>query len=164
MGSGFEMPGRYPLQHERQGVGGLEGRHDAFGLGEQLEGSECLVIGHHVVAGTAGVLELCVLRTDARVVQPCGDAVALAYLSVLILQHVGAGAVQQPGGPAPERRAVLAAGEAAPGRLDTEQLDVVVEEAREQAERVAAAADARDGGVGRPAEASPALRAPVPWP
>jgi hypothetical protein len=86
-----------------------------------------------------------VLRADAGVVEAGGDAVRLLHLAVLILEEIGAGAVQHAGAAGGEGGGVAAGVDAVAGRFDADDADVgVVDERREEADRVAAAADAGD--------------------
>ena len=69
----------------------------------------------------------------------------LLDLAVVVLQQIGAVAVQHAGPAAGERGRVLAAVEPVARRLDAEDLDAaIVEERMEQAHGVGAAADAGD--------------------
>ena len=93
-----------------------------------------------------------VLRPDARVVEPGGDRVRLDGLAVLVLQHEGAGAVQDAGVAGGDGGGVPAGLDAVAAGLEAVERDLgVVEEAGEQADRVGAAADAGGDGVGQPA-------------
>ena len=84
----------------------------------------------------------------------------LDRLAVLVLQHVRLGAVQHAGTTAFDGCRVARGVDAVAGRLDAVELDaLVVEERVEHADRVGAAADARDDGVGQPADLVEQLRA-----
>ena len=89
-----------------------------------------------------GVAQGGVLGADARVVEPGRDRVRVGDLAVLVGEHERAGAVQH-------RDAARAeAGRAR--RLDADEPDLgVVDEAGEHADRVRAAADAGDDGLGQ---------------
>src|SRR6059036_1118643 len=76
----------------------------------------------------------------------------LEDLAVLVLQHRGEGSVQHARSARHERGPVPSALEPFPARLDPDQLDVVVEEGAEGADRVAAAADAGNHAVGEAAD------------
>ncbi len=90
------------------------------------------------------------LRPHRRVVEAGRHRVRCRYLPVAVLQHHGARAVQHAEAAALEARGVLAERAAAAPRLDADQPHgAVVEEGAEQADGVAAAADAGDGEVGR---------------
>ena len=89
---------------------------------------------------------------DAGVVQPGADAVRLGDLAVIVLQQVGAVAVQHAGSAAGEAGGVLVGIEAAAGGLDTHQAHVgIVQEGVEQAHGVGPAADRGDGDGGEAA-------------
>ena len=72
----------------------LERRDDAFRARQQLETVECVDIRRARVRREACVLQVRVLRADARVVEPGGDGVGLDHLPVRVLQEVTQGAVQ----------------------------------------------------------------------
>ena len=85
-----------PAQHQRTGqrVRRLDRRDDALGAAEQREGLHRLGVGDRAVLGAADVVQVGVLRADAGVVQAGADRVRLDGLAVVVLQQVGAGAVQ----------------------------------------------------------------------
>ena len=87
-------------------------------------------------------------RSDARIVEPGGDGMAVQNLPVLCLQQVGPVAVQHAGLAAGQGRAVLAGFDPVAGGLDADDADVVViQERMEQAHGVGTAADAGDQTV-----------------
>ena len=111
---------------ERAGerVGALDRRDDALGAAEQRGRpsiASASVTGSYRRA--AGVGEPGVLGADARVVEAGGDRVALDGLAVLVLQDEGAGAVEDAGQPAGDRRRVPAGLDAVAAGLEAEQLD-----------------------------------------
>ena len=129
-------------------------------LRQRLEPVERLLVRGRDVLREPCVLEVRVLGTDARVVEPRRDRVRLDDLPVGVLEQVAERAVQDPGLPLRERRAVLAELRAAPSRLDADQPDAGhADERGEHADRVAAAADARDDDVGIAADPLGVLRA-----
>ena len=88
------------------------------------------------------------LGADAGVVEPGGDAPRLVDLAVRVLQEVRLRAVQDALLPAADRRGVAAGLHALAAGLRAEERDGrVVDEGVERADRVAAAADARDDEV-----------------
>ena len=100
------------------------------------------------------------LRADAGVVEPGRDRVRLDGLAVLVLEHVGAGAVQHADVAGVDGGGVPAGVDAVAARLEAVDRDVVVVEERgEQADRVGAAADAGGDGVGQRAGTLEALGA-----
>jgi hypothetical protein len=80
-------------------VAGLQRRDDALGAAQVVEGLQRLGVGDAHVLGAADVLEVGVLGADAGVVQAGADAVRLGDLAVVVLQDVGAVAVQHAGLP-----------------------------------------------------------------
>ncbi len=93
-------------------VARFERRDDALGAAQAVEGGERLVVGDADVFGAADVLQVGVLGADAGVVEAGRDRMRLGDLAVVVLQQVGAVAVQHAGRAADDRRRVLAAVEA----------------------------------------------------
>src|SRR4051794_25392022 len=67
---------------------GLDGRDDAFGPAQQLERLHRRRVRHGAIDRTSAVVQECVLRPDAGIIQPGGDGVRVERLSVLVLQHI----------------------------------------------------------------------------
>src|SRR3546814_7818322 len=89
------------------------------------------------------------VRPDSGIVEAGRDRKRVGDLAVVVLQQVGAVAVQHARPPAGERGRVLSARNAVAGRLDADDAHaLVVEEGMEQADGAGAAADAGDEGVG----------------
>src|SRR3546814_15548203 len=110
----------------RQRVARLERRDDAFLAGAERERPErVLVRGGHVLH-PADIVQPGMLRADPGVVEPGRDRVRLGDLTVVVLQQVGAVAVQYPGAPAAQRGGVAAAVEAEAAGLDAADLDAGV--------------------------------------
>ena len=106
-----------------------------------------LVVGRAEDLEPAGLEERRQLRPDARVVQPGRDRVGLRHLAVVVLEQVRARSVEHARRAARERRGVLAC-ESLPCRLDADEpRRGLADEARHEADRVRAAADARDRDV-----------------
>src|SRR5207237_6132517 len=105
-------------------VGGFEGAEDAFALRQGFERRQRLLIGRAEIFGAAAVLQMRVLRPDSRIIETGRDGPGIGHLSVLVLQEIGLGAVQDAWPPAKQRRTVLVAGEALPVRLDAAQPSV----------------------------------------
>src|SRR5699024_7808225 len=103
------------------GVGALQGRNDAFGAAQDLEGVHGLVIGDRLVGGPAGVVQPGMFGADAGIVQSGGDGVARQGLPVGVLQQVGPCAVQYSGRSAAEPCGVLPAGNTATACLESVQ-------------------------------------------
>src|SRR5690606_15143304 len=125
------------------GVAGFERRQDAFGAGELVERSQRLLVGDADVLGAAGVLEEGMLGADARVVQAGRYRMRLGDLAVVVADHVGAVAVQHAHATGRERGRVAAGVDTVARRLGADDAHRrIVEEGVEQADRIAAAADA----------------------
>ena len=72
----------------------LQRRDDALALGEQVEGGDRLVVADVGVGRTPRLPPQNVLRADCRVVEPRRHRMGAKDLAVLILQHHGAGAME----------------------------------------------------------------------
>src|SRR3954447_5374755 len=132
-------------QDPRERVRGLERRDDALEPGDALEGVDGVGVGDRDVGRAATVTQLRVLRADTRVVETGRDRMGLEDLALLVLEHRRHRAVEHPARIGRQWGAVPAAAQALPRRLHADQLDaVVVEERRECADRVGAAAHAGD--------------------
>jgi hypothetical protein len=108
---------------------------------------------NRAVLGAADVVQVAVLRSHARVVQPRADRVRLDRLPVVVLEQVGACAVQHAGAAAGDRRGVPAGAHAVAAGLQADEADAVVRhEGGEDADGVGAAAHAGQDGVRQPAE------------
>mmetsp|Transcript_3996 Transcript_3996/g.12089 ORF Transcript_3996/g.12089 Transcript_3996/m.12089 type:complete len:551 (+) Transcript_3996:487-2139(+) len=136
------------LDGEGDGVRGLERGDDPFGPRELRERGERLVVRDGLVDRAAAVLEERVLGADARVVEARGDGVRRLDLARhLVLEQVRPRAVQHAGRAARERRGALRRVAVGLGAVHRDA--VVAHERVEHADRVRAAADARDDGVGQ---------------
>ena len=82
------------LDHPRHGVGRLQRRDDAFGVAQQSEGVEDLLVRRQGVLGPADGGQVGVLGAEARIVQSGRDRLGLQDLPGLVLQEVGVHAVQ----------------------------------------------------------------------
>lgn len=130
------------------GVGRLERRDDALELADEPEGLEGLGVGRGHELGPLVVLPRAELRPHARVVQPGRHRVRVGDLAVLVLQDVGAHAVQDALGAAGERGRVSVGVQTVASGLDAEKLDRgVLGEGVEHAHGVGATADAGHDGV-----------------
>ena len=111
----------------------------------------------------AGVFPIAVLRAGAGIVEPGRNAVHVAGLAVVVLQHVAVAAVQHAGPAEAERGGMVAGLVGSSARLDAHQLHRLVGHERiEHAGRVAASAHAGHDHVGQPAELLQALRPRLP--
>jgi hypothetical protein len=134
-----------PSDHVRR----LERGDDALRSREQLETIEGVDVRRAGVRRDPLVLQIGVLRTDARVVEPSRDRMGLHDLAIRVLQEVAEGTVQDAGLAEGERGAVPAELRTDPARLDTEQPHARRSDERgEDADRVRPAADARDHVLG----------------
>ena len=134
-------------------MGALQGRDDPLQARAGRERIERLTVGDRHVAGAAAVAQPGVLGAGAGVVQAGRDRVRLEDLAVLVLHDRRERAVQHTGqARGGQRRAVPAGLDALAGRLDPDQPDLgVIHERLEHADRVRAAAHARDHTVGQTA-------------
>ena len=133
-------------------MGGFQRRDDALGPRAELERRQRLLVGGGDVFDAADVVQPGMFRPDAGIVEAGADAVRLDDLAVVVLQQVGAVAVQHAGPAAGQAGGVLAGLDAVAAGLDADQPHGrVVQERMEQAHGVRAAADAGDRRVGQPA-------------
>ena len=131
----------------------LERRQDALVLGERLEAGQGLGIGHVAVLAASQIAQPGVLGAHRGVVEAGRDRVRQLDVPCLVLQHERARALQHAGAAAGEPRGVATGDDAFAAGLDADQPHaLVVEEAVEDADGVAAAADARHHHVGQPAQ------------
>ena len=107
-----------------------------------------------VRVGRAAVLaQPRVLRADRGVVEAGGNGMRQLDVAVGVLQDPGARALQHAGRAAREPCGVPARPDRFPAGFDADQLHAaIVDERVEDADGVAAAADAGDHGVGQPAD------------
>ncbi len=127
----------------------LEGWDDALGAAEAMERDQRLVVGDADIFGAAEVLQVRMLGAHAGVVEAGTDAVRLHDLAVLVLQQVGAVAVQNAGCAGRERCGVFTAGQALTRRLHADEARALERDVGvEQPHGVAAAAHAGNHRVG----------------
>ena len=137
----------------RDGMRRLERRQDAFEPRERLEPLERFRVGGVGVFGAAEIAQPRVLGSDRGVVETGGDRVRQLDVARLVLQHERARALQHARAAAGKACGVASRCDALAAGLDADQSNVaVVEEAVEDADRVAAAADAGDDDVRQPAD------------
>ena len=143
---------RRELRHMRQRMRRLQRRNDALGPRAKLERRQRLLVGRRHVLDAADIMQPGMLRPDARIIQPGADRVRLDDLPVIVLQQIGAVAVQHARPPAGQARGMLAGLDAVPARLHADQPHRrIIEERMEQPHRVRSAADARHRGIRQPA-------------
>ena len=143
----------FHAQRDFRGIGQRMARFkrgdDAFQAAQVVERLKRLVVGHRDVFGAAAVLEPGVLRADAGVIKTRGNRVRLDDLAILVLQQISAVAVQHAGLAGAQRRRVLAAFQPVARGLDADQAHRLIRDVGiEKANRVRAAADARQHRVG----------------
>ena len=143
-----------------EGVRRLDGGDDPLGRAQQAQRLHRLVVGRGDVLRAADRGEPRVLGPDARVVQAGRDRVGFDGLPVLVLEDEGSRAVQDAGAAALDRGGMARGVDPVAGGLDAvEPHAFVIEEGVEHADRVRAAADARDDGIREPADLVEELRA-----
>ena len=126
----------------------LQGRNDTLGSTQQMEGLQGLLIGGGGVANASLIPQESVLRPHRSVVQACRDGVGLGNLSVLVLQHVGVGSLEDPRLPAAEARRVITQVRTATARLDSHHGHrFIFQEGMEEPDGIAAPSDTGHQGV-----------------
>src|SRR5580692_271089 len=129
----------------------------ARALGERIER---LLVRCALIARAAALFEIGMLRTHARVIEPGGYRMRLAYLAEGILQDQRVAALQYARRPERERCRVVAESRTSASRLDAQQLDFgIVDKRMEQADGIRAAAHASDRDVRQSAGERQHLRA-----
>ena len=147
------------LQRMCERVRRFEGAQYPLALGKRLERRERFRVAAADIIGAAAVLEVRVLGPDCGVVEARRNRPGIGDLSLLVLKHIGFGAVEYPARAAQKRRAMLRAVEALAGGLDPDQPHRIVKEVGKQPDRVRTAADACHDGVGQAAKLTEHLRA-----
>ncbi len=110
---------------------------------QQVERGQRLVVGDALIDRAAAVGQERVLGTDAGIVQAGGHRMGLDDLAVVVTDHVGAVAVQHARAAGGDRGGMAAGSDALAGGFGAVDLHPrIVEEGMEQADGVAAAADA----------------------
>ncbi len=114
-----------------------------------MKGLHRLLVGYCDVLGAPAVFQPGVLGSDAGIVEPGRDRVGLDDLAVLVLQQVGAVAVEHAGLARAQGRCVLAALQPVTRRFHPDQAHLLVRDVRvEDAHGIGAAADTGEDGVG----------------
>ena len=80
-------------------MGALHGANDPLRPGDILKGVLRLVVGDRHILRPADIVEMGVFRSDARIIQPCGDGIHRSDLPVCILTEIGFHAVEYPQAP-----------------------------------------------------------------
>src|ERR1700674_1351603 len=126
----------------------FERGNDALDAAAIAKRAERLIVGDRHILRASVVLEPRMLRPDAGIVEPRRHRVGLDDLPVLVLQQVGAIAVQHAGRTCGKGRRVTSGSDALARCLHADQLDALVREIGiKDAHRVRAAADAGDDHV-----------------
>ncbi len=151
------------LQRLRQGVRALQRGDDALETGADLEGLQDLLVRGIGEADAAPVPVKGVLRTDRGVIETGRHRMRALDLAVAVLEDERLAALQDAEPAAGEAGRVRAPADAVAPRLDSRQRHArLLEELEEEADRVAAAADAGDELVGQPALPGQDLRLGLP--
>src|SRR5438552_9929151 len=101
-------------------MSGLEGAHYSLVHREGLECSQCLVVCGADIFGAAGVLQICMFRSDGGIVESCGNGPCVCDLPLFVLKYIGFGAMEDTYTPSEERCTVFRALEPAAGRFHTD--------------------------------------------
>ena len=145
------------------GMRRLERRQNAFEPRERLESFERFRIGGVGVLRAAEIAQPRMLGSDGGVVETCGDRMRQLDVASLVLQHERARALQHAGAATGKPCRVASRRDALSTGLDANQPDVaVVEERIEDADGIAAAANARHDHVRQPTRLLEDLRARFP--
>src|SRR6266498_2894255 len=116
----------------------FERRNDALESREKLKRLERFGIVRFRIRDPTDVVQVCVLGSYRRIVQPCRYRMRSGYLSVLVLQHVAACSLQDTRPPSAKSSRVLAKLIAAPARFDADHPHAIIgEEFVKQANRIA---------------------------
>ena len=128
----------------------LDGRNDALGAAQALEGVHGLRVRHGRVLRASGVVKPCVLRPHTRVVETRADRVRGDGLAPFVLHHVGASTVQH-AGRAPSEACGMPTGldPVATGLESPQPHGGIVQERREDAHGIGASADTGGDGIGK---------------
>src|SRR3977135_1851751 len=114
-----------------------------------MEGMKRFVVGNGNILRSAGILEPCVLRADAGIIQPRRDRMRLDDLYLFVLDQIGAVAVQNAGLACTQGSGMLARGESESTGLHADQAYVTVFDIGiESTDCVRTAADASEYGIG----------------
>src|SRR5436190_8823661 len=98
--------GRRDLRDMRQGMGGLEGRNNPLLPAAQLERVQSLVVGDRDVLYAPHIVQPRMLGADAGIIEASRNRVGVVDLAVIVLQQVGAVAMQYAGETAVQRGGV----------------------------------------------------------
>ena len=141
-------------------MAGLQRGQDALGAGQAVERGECFVVGDADILRASTVLQEGVLRPDARVVQAGRDGMGFDDLPVVVADHVGAVTVQHADTAGRQRGSMASGLDAIARRLGTDDAHAgIIEEGMEQADGIAAAADAGGDRIRQAAVVGQHLRA-----
>ena len=134
------------------GMRGFERRNDAFRAAQRDGGIDGSLSQQAQYSARAAIVQPGVLGTDGGVIEPGRNGMGERDLAVVVLQQIAARAVQHAGRAAGEARGMFAQFVAAAAGFDADQLHaVVLDERMEDADGIAAAADAGDDRVGQTA-------------
>src|SRR5215471_8259837 len=141
---------RGPALRARERVRALERGQDALGRATLAERGERLVVARGHVLDATDRLQERVLRSNARIIEAGRDRMRLLDLAVRVVKQHRERTVQHAGLAGEHRRGVLAERGPAAAGLDAVERDAAIgEEAMEETDRIAAAADAGERGIGQ---------------
>ena len=128
-------------------MGTLDRTDDTLGSCEVFKSFYCLIVRYRNVFGAADVMQICMLRSNARVVKACGNRVNWCDLTVFILAEVGFHTVEDAECSGCNGCCSLCGVDAASCCLASDQADIfVIDEVIEHTHRIASAADACHDG------------------
>src|SRR3546814_12164658 len=78
-------------------MGAFERGDDAFGPAAELEGVERLLVGDGDIFDAAALVEPAMFGADAGIIEPGRDRMRLGDLAVVVLEEIGAVAVEHAG-------------------------------------------------------------------
>src|SRR3954447_4537387 len=127
-----------------QRMTGFKSWYDTLIMAKAMEGSQSLSISYSYVFGPLAILEPCMLRTHAWVVQTGRNGVRLNDLSILILDQISSVAMQHTGSPRGQGRGMLAAFDPEPSRLHAYHGNARIYVGIKKSDCVGSAANARN--------------------
>ena len=133
-------------------MGAFEGRHDPLLSSQQIERGHGFVVGHRSVFGSALIPQITVFGTDRGVVQPGGNRMSQINLSVVTLEQIGHGALQDAWLSSGKTCGMLSTLHPQAAGFDANHLHVLVPDERmEESHGIAATADAGNEVIRQPA-------------
>ena len=131
----------------------FEGRKDPFLSGCRVIGVKGFAVGDVLVTDAAHVLPVAMLRSNPRVIQPCGDRVNSQGLAIIVLEDIAEAAMQDTRTPLRQAGGMLARPETPASGLGSDQLDLGVRDERgEDPGGIQTTADTRHDRIGQPSD------------